>query len=99
VSHYTDNLWAEEMGIDLSELEKERFDHPDQMQLHRKLTREAAEYWAREHFLAQLAPQDGTPVDEIPVKAPRKRAKVRRYEFTDKQLEIAQRVLDARGGV
>jgi len=99
MSRYSDNLWAEEMGINLDALEREHFTHPDQIRLHRKLTREAAEYWAREHFLAQLAPQDGTPVDEIPVKVPRKRAKVRRYEFTDKQLEIARRALDAGGGV
>ena len=99
MSAYTDNLWAEEMGINLDELERERFTHPDQIRLHRKLTRQAAEYWAREHYLAQLTPQDGKPVEEIPVKVRPKRAKVRRYEFTDKQLEIAKRVLDARGGV
>jgi len=56
-------------------------------------------YWARERYLAQLTPLDGKPVEEIPVKVRRKRAKVRRYEFTDKQLEIARRALDAGGGV
>jgi hypothetical protein len=39
------------------------------------------------------------PVDEVVVKKSGKRAKVRRYEFTDAQLEIAFRSLNAEGSV
>jgi hypothetical protein len=48
---YSDNFWAEEMGIDLDELQRESPLHPDQLQrANRKLTKQAAEYWARERF-------------------------------------------------
>jgi len=33
------------------------------------------------------------------VKTPRKKARVKRYEFTDAQLQIAKRSLNARGSV
>ena len=44
---YSDNLWAEEMGIDLGELQRESPMHPDQLKLKRKLSKQADEYWAR----------------------------------------------------
>jgi hypothetical protein len=99
MSKYSDNLWAEGLGIDLDELQTERFDHPNQLANHRRITRQAAEYWARERFLARLG--DGVAV-ETPAPTPQakpKRAKVRRYEFTERQLEIALRSLNAGGGV
>ena len=94
---YSDNLWAEEMGIDLDALKRESPLHPDQMRANRRLTKQAAEYWARERFLARLhgpAPEATyTPPKKRTVKP--KQGKVRRYEFTDQQLEIARRSLSA----
>jgi hypothetical protein len=103
VSTYSNNLWAEEMGIDLDDLQREHPLHPDQLRLKRVITRKAEAYWARERFLARLeysskAISEDTP-EPAPVKIRKKRAKVNRYEFTDAQLEIAFRSLDARGAV
>jgi hypothetical protein len=103
MTHYSDNLWADELGIDLAELATEHPCHPVQIANYRRITRQAAEYWARERFLARLEYSSGaisveTP-DEPAVKTPVKKAKVRRYEFTDAQLEIARRSLDAGGSV
>jgi pyruvate/2-oxoglutarate dehydrogenase complex dihydrolipoamide acyltransferase (E2) component len=94
---YSDNFWAEEMGIDLDELKRESPLHPDQMRANRRLTKQAAEYWARERFLARLE----APAPEATYTPPKKRTvkpkqgKVRRYDFTDQQLEIARRSLSA----
>jgi hypothetical protein len=35
MTHYSDNLWADEMGIDLEELAREHPMHPDQLRLKR----------------------------------------------------------------
>ena len=99
MSHYSDNLWAEEMSIDLGELQRESPMHPDQLRLKRKLSKQAEEYWARERFLARV--KDSVPAPEATYTPPKKRTvkpkqgKVRRYEFTDQQLEIARRSLGA----
>jgi hypothetical protein len=101
VSNYSDNLWAEEMGINLDDLKRESPLHPDQLRANRKLTKQAAEYWARERFLARMeAPApEATYTPPRRVKSPTKPATVNRYEFTDAQLEIAFRSLDAGGAV
>jgi hypothetical protein len=101
MSIYSDNLWAEEMGINLDDLKRESPLHPDQMRANRKLTKQAAEYWARERFLARLeAPApEATYTPPRRVKSPAKPARVNRYEFTDAQLEIAFRSLNAGGAV
>ena len=99
MTHYSDNLWAEEMSIDLGALQRESPLHPDQLRLKRKLSRQAEEYWARERFLARV--KDTVPAPEATYTPPKKRTvkpkqgKVRRYEFTDQQLEIARRSLSA----
>jgi len=97
MSMYSDNLWAEEMGIDLEDLNRESPLHPDQMRAKRKLTKQAAEYWARERFLARMespAPEATyTPPKRRPY--PKRSSKVRRYDFTDQQIEIARRSLGA----
>ena len=101
VSKYSDNLWAEEMGIDLDDLLTESPTHIDQIRQARRLAKQAAEYWARERFLARMespAPE-ATYTPPRRVKSPTKPATVKRYEFTDSQLEIAQRSLNARGAV
>lgn len=102
MSNYSDNLWAEEMGIDISDLLKESPAHIEQIRNHRRISKQAAEYWARERFLARVeanARDTLQEVDEVVVKKSGKRAKVRRYEFTDAQLEIAFRSLNAEGSV
>jgi hypothetical protein len=89
------------MGINLDDLKRESPLHPDQMRANRKLTKQAAEYWARERFLARMespAPE-ATYTPPRRVKSATKPAKVKRYEFTDSQLEIAQRSLNAGGAV
>lgn len=97
----SDNLWAHEMGIDLDQLKRESPVHPDQLRNHRDIIKKGEEYWSHERFLARVeygseaifAPEPATV--EIPVK----RTRVRRYEFTDAQLEIARRSLNADGAV
>ena len=100
MTHYSDNLWADEMGIDLDELAKEHPSHPDQLRMKRVITRNAEAYWARERFLARLEYSSQAILPETtpePEAKPRKkRAKVNGYEFTDRQLEIARAVLNAR---
>jgi hypothetical protein len=100
MSAYSDNLWADCLGIDLGELAREHPTHPDQIAMRRKIDRRAEAYWARERFLARvgdgIAPE--TPVEPV-VKTPKKPAKVRRYEFTDTQLQIAMRSLNEKGAV
>jgi hypothetical protein len=103
VSTYDDNLWADTHGIDLDDLHREHPLHPDQLRLKRIITRKAEAYWARERFLARLEYSsqaiipDTTPEPEAKPKV--KRAKVNRYEFTDAQLQIARRSLNAGGAV
>jgi hypothetical protein len=100
MSAYSDNLWADEMGIDLDELKRESPVHPDQIAMRRKIDRRAEAYWANERFLARvgdgIAPE--TPVEPV-VKTPKKRTRVKRYEFTDTQLQIAMRSLNEKGAV
>ena len=99
MSKYSDNFWAEEMSIDLGELQRESPLHPDQLRLKRKLSRQAEEYWARERFLPRV--KDSVPAPEATYTPPEKRTvkpkqgKVRRYEFTDAQVEIARRSIGA----
>jgi hypothetical protein len=99
VSNYSDNLWADELGIDLDELAHEHPSHPDQLRLKRIITKKAENYWARERFLARLEYSSQAIIPETtpePEAKPRvKRAKVNGYDFTDRQLQIARAVLDA----
>jgi hypothetical protein len=102
MSAYSDNLWADTLGIDLEELKRESPVHPDQIKMRRKITKRAEEYWARERFLARIeysAEAISATPEPAPVKSPSKRTKVRRYEFTDQQLQIAMRVLNEKGAV
>jgi hypothetical protein len=103
MSHSFDVSWAQHFGIDLAELATEHPCHPIQISNHRRITAQAAKYWERERFLARLEYSSGAISVETPetpvVKTPVKRAKVRKYEFTEQQLEIALRSLDAGGAV
>jgi hypothetical protein len=103
MSCYSDNLWADTHGIDLDDLQREHPLHPDQLRLKRIITRKAEAYWARERFLARLeyssqAILADTP-DPAPVKIPKKKVRVNRYEFTEAQLAIALRSLNEKGAV
>ena len=99
MSKYSDNFWAEEMSIDLGELQRESPMHPDQLRLKRKLSKQAEEYWARERFLARV--KDTVPAPEATYTPPKRKpypkrsSKVTAYDFTDQQLEIARRSLSA----
>jgi hypothetical protein len=75
------NLWAQEMNIDLDDLQRERPWDLEQLQNARRIARKGAEYWARERLRALY------------------QARVEPYEFTDAQLQIARRSLDAEGSV
>ena len=95
--------WAAEMGIDHDLLAREHFSHIDQIRNHRRIGRQAEAYWARERYLARVeyssqAILADTP-EPAPVKIPNKKARVNRYEFTETQLQIARRSLNAGGAV
>jgi hypothetical protein len=93
---------ARELGIDLEELKREHPLHPDQLRNHKRITKRGEEYWAHERFLPRVEYRSQTIFSETPQpepeKIPPKRVRVKRYEFTDQQLEIARRSLNA-GGV
>jgi hypothetical protein len=94
--------YARELGIDLEDLKREHPLHPDQLRLNRVISKQAADYWARERFLARVEYSSQAIIPDTvpePVETPVKRTRVRRYEFTDAQLQIARRSLDARGAV
>jgi hypothetical protein len=100
MSAYSDNLWADEMGIDLDELKRESPVHPDQIAMRRKIDRRAEAYWARDRFLARVGDGIAPETPDVPaVKTPKKRTRVKRYEFTDTQLQIAMRSLNEKGAV
>ena len=96
------NVWAREMGIDLELLRSEHPLHPDQLRNHKQITKNGEEYWSHERFLPRVEYRSQTIFAETPLpepeKIPAKRARVKQYEFTEKQLEIARRSLNA-GGV
>jgi len=96
-------VWAEELGIDLAELREEHPDSFDSFMMKRKIGRQAQEYWKNDRQLARV--EDYAPAPEAEytppkrVKKPSKPAKVRRYDFTEAQLEIARRSLNGRDSV
>ena len=87
---------AKELGIDLEALHREHPSHPDQLRLHREIVQKGEKYWAYDRMLAQA----GITREEIAVaqvrKVRTKPAKLRPYVFTDAQLEIARRSLNAK---
>jgi hypothetical protein len=103
MAYFSKPSWAYELGINMDELRAEHPFHPEQLRNHRRISKQAEAYWARERFLARLEYSsqaiipDTTPEPEAKPKV--KRAKVNRYEFTDAQLQIARRSLNAGGSV
>jgi len=90
-------IWAEELGIDLAELRKEHPDHFDSLMMKRKIGRQAQAYWKNDRQLARV--EDYAPAPEAEYTPPKRRkskpkaGKVRRYDFTDAQIEIAKQAL------
>ena len=105
MTNFSDNMWAREMGIDLELLRSEDPFHPIQLRNHRAIELRGQAFWDYRRMTA--GPEYGSEAisDEIsdsPAssrKTPRKAARVKRYEFTDAQLEIARRSLNAGGSV
>lgn len=104
MTHFSE---AELLGIDLDALFAESPTHPSQLWERERWERAAEAYWETRRLLEP--PREPEAVTE-PSKAVRKKpshkvAKVRKghklehYEFTDRQLEIAMGVLNARHNV
>jgi hypothetical protein len=95
--------WVAEMGINREQIAREHPFHPEQLRNHRRISKQAADYWARERFLARVEYSSQAIIPDTvpePVAKPRvKRAKVGRYEFTEAQLAIALRSLNEKGAV
>lgn len=96
-------FWAEELGIDMKKLREEHPDQWDQIMMKKRLGKRAEDYWKRVSYLKRMESlEDETIPEKKPVKwkkAPIKRTKIGKYEFTDAQLEIAYRSLNAGGAV
>lgn len=101
ITNHRKILWAEELGIDVKKLRQEHPDQWEQIMMKKRLGKRAEDYWARERMLARVEPEapeaEYTPPRRV--KTRRKKARVKRYEFTDVQLQIAKRSLNARGSV
>lgn len=98
---------AEMLGIDLDALFAESPSHPSQLWEREKWERAAEVYWETRRLLEP--PAEAEAVTEQPkpvskkrvhkVRKVRKGHKLEHYEFTDRQLEIARAVLNARHNV
>jgi hypothetical protein len=101
MTRFSKPSWAYELGINMDELRAEHPFHPDQLRNHKEITKRGEDYWAHERFLpqAKYTPETILPEEPASVEIPVKRTRVRRYEFTDAQLEIARRSLNAGGAV
>ena len=94
---------AQMLGIDLDALFKESPAHPSQLFERDRWERAAEVYWATRALLEPPAEETmPEPVETIQPGTKQKMKKPRkldRYEFTDRQLEIAMGVLNARHNV
>jgi hypothetical protein len=96
-------IWAEELGIDVKKLLEEHPGQWEQLMMKKRLGKRAEDYWAKERFLSQLSDTGFAPeATYTPPKrkqSKRKAGKVRAYDFTEAQLEIARRSLSGRDSV
>jgi len=96
-------VWAEELGIDMKKLLEEHPGQWEQLMMKKRLNQQAQDYWRRERMLARV--EDYAPAPEATYTPPkrkqskRKAGKVRAYDFTEAQLEIARRSLSGRDSV
>ena len=102
--------WAAEMGIDLDLLKSEHPSHRTQIKNRKAIMEKSEKFWAWNRFVESAEPSAAVVYlnahgADIPkhrvrvVKKPMKPAKVTNYEFTEAQLQIALRSLDAGGAV
>ena len=101
--------WAKELGIDLEILRTEAFTHHSQTYLHKKLQERADNYWARmEHQRGVERVEELMKESEVPgqkrqfEKNKRRQERKRRmanYVFSDAQIQMALRSLDAKDSV
>jgi hypothetical protein len=102
MEHFSEVNWGDELGIDLGALIKESPLSGESIRAERKISKKAAEYWAHERFLAQIHADARDTIPDTqpePMKIRKNRTKVSRYEFTEAQLQIAERSLDAQDSV
>ena len=90
---------ARELGIDMAKLRTEHPAHPDQLRLHREIARRGEIYWAFDRMLAQAGLTREEIAEAQARQVKRKPAKLRPYVFTEAQLDIARRSLDAKDSV
>ena len=76
--------WADELGIDLAILHVEAFWHPVAQWDNARIQKAGEDYW---HWYRLRHPEPPTPVAVRESKRPK-------YEFTDRQLQIAMRALE-----
>lgn len=98
---------AELLGIDLDALFAESPSHPSQLWEREKWEKAAEAYWATRRLLEPPAEAEAVVEPSKPVSTKRvhkvrkvrKGHKLEHYEFSDRQLEIALGVLNARHNV
>lgn len=78
--------WADELGIDLATLHVEAFWHPVAQWENDRIRAQGEDYWAWRRL---QNPEPPTPVAE-------RESKRRRYQFTDRQLQIAMKALEGK---
>lgn len=89
--------WAKELGIDMGDLYAEHPTHGSQVRQAKQAEKASERYWEAERFLAQLF--DRPVGSEVPVKIAVKRTRVKNYVFTEAQMRVAERSLNAGGAV
>jgi hypothetical protein len=60
--------WAAEMGIDEGLLAREHFSHIDQIRNHRRIARQAEDYWAKQRFIESGGDIAEFVADRIPTR-------------------------------
>jgi hypothetical protein len=88
--------WGRELGIDVEALKREHPSHPDQLKNHKEIARAGERYWAYDRMLAQAGLTREDMAQAQARKVPNKKGKLRPYVFTEAQLAIARRSLDAK---
>jgi hypothetical protein len=98
--------WAKELGIDIEVLRTEAFTHHSQVYLHNLLERNSEQYWLHRRNSERV--EELMEESEVPgqkrqfEKNKRRRERKRRmanYVFSDAQIQMALRSLDAKDSV
>ena len=94
--------WAAELGIDMGELMAEHPLSRESLLEARASARKAEKYWSKDRMLARVeAHSDPVTVETVvePVEIAVKRTRVKNYVFTEAQMRVAERSLNAGGAV